>query len=240
MLKKIKFLVKENRSLHHQNALILKELNWANVFHDSIRGEEWINNTSLNIGRWAGDYAFFYVLLRILKETNPHSILELGLGESTKMISNFIQHCSPETKHLIIEHDENWKKKFLDVFELSINSKIEICPLSVHNVNGFNNKMYQNFNEVAKGVFDFILVDGPFGSPHFSRYELILKVKELNPEKNFVILLDDTHREGERETLEEIYQLMRAKNITYAYSTYQGSKSCTVICSESLKFLTTL
>jgi hypothetical protein len=240
MIKKIKSILEENRSLHNQNSLMLQELNWANVYHDSIRGEAWINETSLNIGRWAGGYAFFYVLVRILKDTKPQRILELGLGESTKMISQFIEHSSPETTHLIIEHDENWKMKFLDIFELSNKSRIELCPLVDQNIHGYNNKMYQNFRTIAQGEFDFILVDGPFGSSHFSRYELIIMLNELNLEKDFIILFDDTHRTGEQETLEELHQLLKGKNIAYTHSTYQGIKACTLICSERMKFLTTL
>ena len=193
MIKKIKSLLQENRNLHLANESRLKELDWANVFHDSIKGDDWINKTSLNIGRWAGGYAFFYVLIRILKDTKPERILELGLGESTKVISKFIEHCKPTATHDIIEHDENWKYKFEENYQLPKQCKIHLCPLVETNIHGHQNKVYHNFEEVAKGCFDLILVDGPFGSQHFSRYELMTKVWSFDDEQNFIILFDDTH-----------------------------------------------
>jgi hypothetical protein len=240
MLKKIKSLLEENRRLHKENTLKLQELDWANVFHDSIRGEQWINTTSLNIGRWAGSYAFFYVLIRILKDVQPKKILELGLGESTKVVSNFIQHVSPQTVHTIIEHDENWKETFLAKFQLSQNSKIHVCPLIEKNIRGNKNKVYANFETKAEGNFDFILVDGPFGSPRFSRTEVLSKVDELSPSSPFIILFDDTNRPGEQDTLELIFLKLKDKNIDFHNRAYFGAKDCTIICSKEYKFLTTL
>jgi hypothetical protein len=78
MIKKIKQLIKENREFNRQRISHLKEIEWAHIYHDSIRGIEWIQGLSLNIGRWAGNYSFFYVLNRILMDYKPKNILELG------------------------------------------------------------------------------------------------------------------------------------------------------------------
>jgi len=86
MIKKIKELIKENRANNNKIYLQTKELEWANIFHDSIRGKKHIDDLGLNIGRWAGSYPFFYVLNRILSDYCPSSILEFGLAESSKGI----------------------------------------------------------------------------------------------------------------------------------------------------------
>ena len=108
------------------------------------------------------------------------------------------------------------------------------------NIHGHQNKVYHNFEEVAKGCFDLILVDGPFGSQHFSRYELMTKVWSFDDEQNFIILFDDTHRKGEKETLQELKEYMTTNSIKFHDATYEGVKKCTVICSDNFKFLTTL
>ncbi|GAL81813.1 hypothetical protein JCM19274_372 [Algibacter lectus] len=63
MFKKIKnfinAILKDNNGRHQQNNLHLKELEWANIYHDSIRGKNALQNLPLNIGRWAGNYTFF-------------------------------------------------------------------------------------------------------------------------------------------------------------------------------------
>ena len=81
------------------------EIEWAHVYHDSIRDKPYLQNLSLNIGRWAGNYAFFYLLNRILFETKPKRILELGLGESSKLISVYIENILVNSEHLIFEHN---------------------------------------------------------------------------------------------------------------------------------------
>ena len=34
-----------------ENLLQTKELEWAHIYHDSIRGKEWLENLPLNVGR---------------------------------------------------------------------------------------------------------------------------------------------------------------------------------------------
>ena len=53
-------------ALQKQNLLLTQELEWAHVFHDSIKGKPWLENLSLNIGRWAGSYSFFYICCHYL------------------------------------------------------------------------------------------------------------------------------------------------------------------------------
>jgi len=127
MLKKIKALVKfnqaqnnriikQNNDILHQNREIIlqnKEIIWSQIFHDSIRNKTSLKNLPLNIGRWAGNYSLFYVLFRILNDFKPKKILELGLGESSKFISVFIQNYLNDSIHLIIEQDESWKNNFV-------------------------------------------------------------------------------------------------------------------------------
>jgi hypothetical protein len=90
MISKIKALIKENRNNHLMNSMLLKDLEWANIYRDSIRGKEWLEKLPLNVGRAAVNYNFFYVLNRILNDYKPNRILEFGLGESSKFISTYI------------------------------------------------------------------------------------------------------------------------------------------------------
>ena len=128
----------------------LKELNWANIYHDSIRGKKEIEALSLNIGRWAGNYAFFYVLHTILSKGKPTNVLELGLGESTKFISTYLKNYLPQTSHIVIEHDESWISFFNSSFELNSNSKIDFQKFPTYTTFTFDkSKNYNRFNETA-------------------------------------------------------------------------------------------
>ena len=58
----------------------VNELNWANIFHDSIKGCTWLDseNFAINPGRWAVGYNYFYAVFRVLNEFKPKNILELN------------------------------------------------------------------------------------------------------------------------------------------------------------------
>lgn len=216
------------------------EIIWANVFHDSIRGIDYLENLPLNIGRWAGNYAFFYVLFRIMTDKKPKRIIEFGLGESSKFISTFVKNEFHENVHTIVEHDENWQKNFEKSFSLSEESEIVICPLITKNVKGFNVNSYQNIESTITEKYDLYVVDGPFGSERYSRYDIVGLLTHLEKGDDFIVVLDDYHRAGEKDTLADIENLLKEKGIASETGIYRGEKSVAVVVSEHNKYFTTL
>ncbi len=101
MIKGIKKVI-NNQILTEEILLTNRELLWANNFHDSIRGKKCLQELNLNIGRWAGNYSFFYILNRVLMDYKPIGILDLGLGESSKFISTYLDNFLPNSFHTII------------------------------------------------------------------------------------------------------------------------------------------
>lgn len=219
-------------------AAYLKEILWAHIYHDSIRGKTWLNNLPLNIGRWAGNYAFFYVLNRILNDFKPKSILELGMGESTKFVSTYLDNYLIESTHLVVEQDENWKNIFKENFKLSIRTKIVVCPIEKIYVKGFETNSYQNFNYFIMENFDLYIIDGPKECAHYSRYDIMNIAQRFESENEFVILMDDYNRQGEKETVADLFDLFKKKNIQVFYKTYTGDKSVIVIATEKYKYVT--
>lgn len=208
------------------------ELEWAHIYHDSIRGKEPIEKLALNIGRWAGNYSFFYILNRILNDFRPDSILELGLGESSKFISTFINFYIPNCNHVIIEHDLDWIDDFKNKFELYPSSKIIHCPLVTYKVNDFDVMGYSDFKSISDKKFKFYLIDGPYGSERFSRFDIVSVAENIDTNDDFIILLDDVNRLGEQDTLNQIVDIFNKKNIKFYLSTYGGVKSSSILASK--------
>ena len=245
MIKKAKSIIKkllENDAqiikLLQENINQSQELEWAHIYHDSIRGKKPIEDLSLNIGRWAGNYVFFYVLNRILSDYRPKKILDLGLGESSKFISTYLQHYLTDSYHTIVEQDIEWVKSFKNRFELSDRSQIVICDLTVSNIKGFDSNAYSDFGEKITENFDLYIIDGPFGSDRYSRYDIITLIERFDYKKEFIIMMDDTHRQGERETKNDIIAILNLKKIPYYSNDYVGNKGLSIICSEKYKFST--
>lgn len=241
MINKIKNLVKENRMQQREQIGLLKELDWANVFHDATKNKKWFSELPLNIGRWAGGYPFFYILYRILNECELKSVLELGLGESTKLISEFIRNEKTQIKnHFVIEQDENWMKIFKTKFEVSDKTNIMFLPIKKESFDGYEINCYSNLTENLPQKFDFYLVDGPIKSERFSRFDIVKLAENLTEKDQFVILIDDYQRIGEKDTVKKLIEKLESKNIKTYSSTYSGIKSTMLICTEQYKFLSSL
>jgi len=240
MIKKIKTLIRE---FTENQAYIIRqnqELVWAHVYHDSIRGENHIENLPINIGRMAGDYAFFYLLNRIMSDAQPRRILEFGLGESSKFISAWLQQDSNFRTHQIIEQSSVWATEYSNRFNLSEFSNISICPLVKKKINNYNVNCYQGLTDVVSGTFDFYLVDGPFGSSHYSRYDILFMAERLSSDDDFIIVIDDFDRVGEKETSEALGALFDAKQMKIYTQVYTGLKEVWVLTTSKYRFLTSI
>lgn len=239
ILKRINSLLQENRENQNRILAQMRELEWAQIYHDSIRGKKWLQDLPLNIGRWAGNYAFFYVLNRILNDYKPKSILEFGLGESTKFISAYLDNYLTDTTHLVIEQDESWKRKFEERSGLSKQTQIKICPLEKSEVKGFETNHYKAINQVVNKKFNLYVIDGPQGTVHYSRYDLVIIAQDFSKEDEFVILLDDYDRPGEKETVADLLNIFKESGIIVSMNTYTGNKSVLVIATEKYRYTTT-
>lgn len=221
-----------------------QELIYAHVFHDTIKGSAWLSpDTPFSPGRGAMGYPALYVLYRVLNEMRPKSILELGLGQSTRMISQY-GLWKKECQHIVAEHDPQciafFKRSFpipestvitnLPLLEETVTLNSEICKVTV----------YAGFVERFQNIkFDFICVDGPCGSDSVSRIDII-KLLPQCLEETFVILLDDFNRQGEKNTAKVICGILQNNGIKHALGSYYGQVGVGVIVSENLKFLCSL
>lgn len=240
MIRRIKQLIKENKE--RQNKIIAQneELLWSAVFHDSIRGKKGIEDLSLNIGRWAGNYSFFYVLNRVLIDYQPTRILEFGLGESSKFVSTYLDNYLLNSEHLIIEQDANWKAIFENKFALSSRSSIKVLPLIKKKYKEYDFNGYENIESTITSTFDLYIIDGPFGSLNYSRFDVFTLAEKLSNKDEFVILIDDFDRSGEKQTVDELLKMFKKKKTNVFTASYSGLKSVTVIVTERYKYLTSL
>ena len=218
-----------------------EENTWANVFHDVIKDSVWLQNKAFAPGRWAAGYQMLYVMYRILDSTRPKRILELGLGQTTRMISQYSIFYNAE--HQVVENDPKWIEFFATTYEVPDNVKII-------NLNTIVDKylddeaviMYRGFEEQFRGQkFDFICIDAPLGGKaiKYARVD-VLKILPECLEREFVIIIDDTERIGEINTIELIQKTFKENGIQYVMKRYDGRKSSTIFTTKKYSFLTSL
>lgn len=237
ILRKLSNLIKSESARLDRIERVLNENNWADIFNNTISSSDWLKDKSFSPGRWAAGYPFLYILYRILDEFCPKSILELGLGQTTKMISQYtISHIS---SHKLFEHDKVWidicsKKMNLSKTDI-INNEIETLMIDGHPVT-----VYKDFSSKVKGEkFDFICIDAPFGSEYVSRID-ILDVIPMCLDKSFVIVIDDCERMGEMKMIEMLLKKLDSEKINYCHGFYSGIKRTDIIVSKDLHFFTSL
>lgn len=235
MVQKIIDLIRENRRNQKKIVAYSRELNWADVYHDSIRGKSWLENLPLNVGRWAGNYAFFYVMNRVLTDFKPKTILEMGLGESTKFISTFIQNELPDTKHVVLEHDVEWKNFYIQNNRLYPQTEVKICSLEKVEIEGHTTNIYNDFTNTISFKFDLYIIDGPLGSKHFSRYDLLKIGHSFKQGDEFIVLVDDFERNGEKESVNKFLAIMENKGMKVYTTVYYSLKNILVISTEKYK-----
>ncbi len=233
------------QSIRRSDAM-LREVLWSQVFRDAIADCSWLPSKAFSPGRWAAGYPLLYALFRVLSDAAPRSILELGMGQTTRMIAQYAAHHSGCT-HRVVEHDEDWIAFFLKNFSLPAQTTLLRMNLArraaCETPNTCTIPAYEDFGRRLLGqVFDLIVIDGPYGATESGAASRV-DVLDLLPgclAPSFAILLDDTHRSGEQKTVAIIEAHLTAAGIAHKAATYRGEKDCTLIASADQRFLCSL
>jgi len=217
------------------------EIVWSQVFHDTVAQSTWFTDQALSPGRWAVGYPFLYVLYRVLDEMRPASTLELGLGQSTKIIA---QHTAavPGNRHRVVEHDRAWVEAFSQNYRLPDGSEIvHLEMIEVDAPDGTPVRRYDGFQAtLGQDRYDLIVIDGPFGfRQNYSRIDVLDLIPESLGDR-FVIMLDDVERAGEQATIGLITEALDRAGIEYVATTYRGAKDVWVATHPDLAFFTSL
>ena len=215
---------------------------WAEVFNSAIKNCSWLKDVSLSLGRWAVGYPYLYVMFRILNELRPKSILEFGLGQSTRMIAQYAA-ANKDVKHYVVEHDKNWIEFFGNDCILPENTEIVVLDYDfVSYKEAKKVRIYKGASMVFQNMkFDYISIDGPLGGDmdSYSRIDILNLLPDCLKD-SFIIMLDDYNRLAEQNTGREIERILKENGIAFKASTYYGDKDIRIWCSQDLAFYCSL
>lgn len=212
---------------------------WGELFNQVSYGSTWLKDRRFAAGRWAVGYQYLYAVYRILDEIHPKNILELGLGQSTKLISQYAA-AYPEVHHRVVEHDPEWMDFFRRNYALPSNTEMvrldwDFIPYKEAD----RVRVFRDFAGKFKDQkFDFISIDAPFGGDmrQYARIDVLRMLPDCLAD-SFIIIIDDAERSGETHTVKEMSEALKSAHIPFAMGRYNGKKDCMVICSEDLKFV---
>lgn len=225
---------------------INNELKYAFVFNDTIKESEWLIKKDFSLVNSAANYSFMYSLYRILNDAEPKNILELGMGQTTKLTSQFANYFN-DCKLTVLEGDEIWIENFAE--QLVISENIHICHMDLENVtiDGTLNTRFKGVLDiVADDKFDLVIIDGPQGfvvengvskELDYSRSN-VLELIPKNLAEDFIIIIDDFNRQGEQNTMSIVKELLSREGIEFYEYSCTGLKRQYVICTEKYRYVT--
>jgi hypothetical protein len=127
----------------------------------------------------------------------PGPILECGSGATTLLIGALT--ARNRTAFVALEHDRNWHEYLSRILDHLGYTHVDLvyAPLRDHG----NYLWYEAPNKKIPPEIRLVICDGPPGNTPGGRYGL-MPVMGHNLAHNCVILLDDTHRFGERRVVD--------------------------------------
>ena len=149
--------------MNHSEELINNELKYAFVFNDTIKSSEWLKEKDFSLVNSAANYSLMYSLYRILNDAQPKNILELGLGQTTKLTSQYAKYFD-DAKLTVLESDEDWIENFSKNLEISDNTRIVNLDVETFEYNNTINTRFKDIDKIVESEkYDLIIIDAPRG-----------------------------------------------------------------------------
>lgn len=213
------------------------EILYAEVLKNCTENSNWLKKQDFTLTLGAANYSFIFILFKILDEIKPKRILEMGLGQTTKLTSqyaNFYQDSFLD----VIEHNQEWIDFFGQKLNLSENINIHNKNLINFLLNETKSDKYDSLEDVVQSKkYDLIIIDGPFGFDRIYPRTNVLDLIPNNLAENFIIILDDAERRGEKNTANLIFQKLDENNIKFKKSYKVGLKTQLVITSPDYEYI---
>ena len=218
------------------NSLILKteEIYYSTLLHDSSFDSNWLKNKSFSLRGWAANYSFIYLLFRILDKTNPQNIIEMGLGQTTKVTSQYIAYKNPLSSLIVCEHNQDWINHYRLELPQSDKIKIQLMDLDYFEFEGQENNKYKDLESFIQNK-KFDLPTG--GGKNFPRSNIIDLVMGHHLADDFIIIFDDAERKGEQLTIEKTKEELERQNIEFIEFSRKALKTQYIITSKSKSFI---
>ena len=154
----------------------------------------------------AANYGLLYLIQRIMRELKPATIVELGAGQSTRLIDRINAKSAAPASITTVEHDPHWAA----LIGAQVRHALTVVPLiesriAGHIINGYD------LAAVTASNINLLIIDGPIAKGHgtrFNRWGALPLIERLADD--FVVIVDDAERPGDRDHGRAIIRRLRA------------------------------
>lgn len=166
----------------------------------------------------AANYSLLYLILRIGCEFRPASVLDIGAGQST-LLWAMLQRRGFVGEILTLENDAEWAARI----GAQVTHEILVTPLQTMRIGRRTVLSYDWAAAQKDRSFDVVVCDGPRGTPRNSRSGILSMLDALP--RDFALILDDSEREGEQDTVALVHDGLQARKRDYAVGVVRAAKT---------------
>jgi hypothetical protein len=194
----------------------------------------------------AGTPSLQLQLLKVLSYQQPKNILELGSGQTSRVLSAYAKSKS-DSQVITLEQNAWWVEKFSPEIVHSrhqyLHTQLVTREITIKSTGmKLSCTGYEIPDQVQKIKFDFILVDGPDdGLPGtvfspYARAGILWYTPQLLADK-FIVIFDDAESYKYQMTIEAFKQELSSHGLPFASFRISGVKDQEIVCSPDWKFL---
>lgn len=165
------------------------------------------------------DFACGKVLFETIYSLKPRAILELGIGLSTRIITQYAEN-TPKVQHIVVESSKEWVQRVKPL--LCPVTEIKLLELQKVYFGDFYRNEFIGFSDTFKGKkFDLIFIDAP---PAFvsqkqevtpTRQDIVSLIPDILSEK-FALIIHNYNRKGEQSTCKLIEEKLTGSKILFS------------------------
>lgn len=171
--------------------------------------------------------SLLYLIARCFREFNIKSVLEMGVGQTTFLLDELRKNM--EFEIVSLEHDPSWRTDI----QQRVQHPIALAPLVSDQFDNIEFSFYDCKDELKSKKFDLIIVDGPPGiGQRWPRFGIVPIVRQ-NLASDFVIIVDDAERRGERRTCSRLKKELKAQSILHHTNLVRAAKTQFVVASTT-------
>lgn len=171
----------------------------------------------------AASYSLFYLLIRAACELPIKSVLELGAGESSRLLDALAKSGKLSAEIMTLEHNPEWADFIAPrishtITRTSLLSSLEYDLTPVKDCRNVN----------------LLLIDGPPAVTEFARLGALNLVDCLHP-TDFLVIFDDAHRSGEMLLVDKFEAALRSKGKAFRKGQLNTTKRQIMLAGGALE-----
>ena len=195
----------------------------------------WAPRPLYPVGGAAGPL-LLYLLIRALEDLPARRVLELGAGQTTRLLGGWSQ-AEPDRRVVTFEHDEWWAGHVREEVSPETSCVLHLAMEPCETPAG-PGQWYAAppGGAVPDEGFDLAVVDGPVGTDRFSRYGIVPRLLDwLAPE--WGMIWDDLDRPGDLESFAAFIGQLREAGVAHDHRLLRGDQVVGVVYTPGYRAL---